>query len=182
MKRKLSIIFLLISVTVSSQVKISGNVVDKNSESIPFANVVFENSIIGTVSDENGRFYLETEKNFETVEISFIGYETKKVQISRRDFDLKIVLIEASDQLDEVVIYSGRIKAKGNPAVAILKKIWAKKKQNGTYLFDQYQYDKYEKVEFDMNNIDSIMKNRKIFTGMEFIFENIDTSRITGKA
>jgi hypothetical protein len=182
MKRKLSIIFLLISVTVSSQVKISGNVVDKNNESIPFANVVFENSIIGTVSDENGRFYLETEKNFETVEISFIGYETKKFQISRRDFDLKIVLIEASDQLDEVVIYSGRIKAKGNPAVAILKKIWAKKKQNGTYLFDQYQYDKYEKVEFDMNNIDSIMKNRKIFTGMEFIFENIDTSRITGKA
>ena len=183
MKRKLSIIiFLLISVTVLSQVKISGNVVDHNNESIPFANVVFENSIVGTVSDENGRFYLESQDNFEAVEISFVGYETKKITIKSRDFDLNIVLTESSDQLDEVLIYSGRIKSKGNPAVAILKKIWAKKRQNGTHLFDQYQYNKYEKVEFDMNNIDSIMKNRKIFTGMEFIFENIDTSRITGKA
>ena len=138
MKRKLStIIFLLISVTVLSQVKISGNVVDENNESIPFANVVFENSIVGTVSDENGRFYLETDENFDIVEISFVGYETKKVSIKRRDFDLEIVLTEASAQLDEVVIYSGRIKSKGNPAVAILKKIWAKKRQNGTYLFDQ---------------------------------------------
>ena len=183
MKRKLStIILVLISMTIFSQVKISGTVVDINNESIPFANVVFENSIVGTVSDENGVFYLESSENYAVIEISFIGYESKKVAIKSRDFDLKITLTEASDQLDEVVIYSGRIKKKGNPAVAILKKIWAKKRQNGTYLFDQYQYDKYEKVEFDMNNIDSILKQRKIFNGMEFIFENIDTSRITGKA
>jgi predicted ribonuclease toxin of YeeF-YezG toxin-antitoxin module len=30
-----------------------------------------------------------------------------------------------------------------------------KKTQNGLYLFDQYQMEKYEKIEFDMNTIDS---------------------------
>jgi hypothetical protein len=40
-----------------------------------------------------------------------------------------------------------------------------KKRKNGLYLFDQME--KYEKIEFDMNTIDSAMKN-KLFRGMEF--------------
>jgi hypothetical protein len=170
------------TIVAFSQVKIGGVVVDNQNETVPFANVVFVNSTIGTVSDENGKFYLESEENFSEIEVSFIGYETKRITTNSRDLELRIVLKEADSQLDEVVIYSGKTKKKGNPAIAILKKVWEKKRKNGTYLFDQYEYEKYEKVEFDMNNIDSTMMKRKIFKGMEFIFEKIDTSRITGKA
>jgi hypothetical protein len=49
-------------------------------------------------------------------------------------------------------------------------------------MFKQYEYDKYEKVEFDLNNIDSAMTKSKLFKGMEFIFEKVDTSNITGKS
>lgn len=182
MKYKLTLLFLFIQIAIFSQVKISGTVIDANNESIPFANIVFVNSTVGTVSDENGKFYLESDENYDEIEVSFIGYETKTLKIQSRDFDLKIQLNEVESQLDEVVVYSGKVKKKGNPAIAILKKIWAKKRQNGTYLFDQYEYEKYEKVEFDMNNIDSTMMKRKLFKGMEFIFDNIDTSRITGKS
>jgi hypothetical protein len=48
-------------------------------------------------------------------------------------------------------------------------------------MFDQYQMEKYEKVEFDMNTIDSAFMKQKIFKGMEFIFNQVDTSKITGK-
>jgi hypothetical protein len=48
-------------------------------------------------------------------------------------------------------------------------------------MFKQYQYDKYEKVEFDMNTIDSAMMKSKLFKGMEFVFKNVDTSKVTGK-
>ncbi len=48
-------------------------------------------------------------------------------------------------------------------------------------MFKQYEYDKYEKVEFDMNTIDSAFMKNKIFKGMEFIFNHIDTSNVTGK-
>lgn len=41
--------------------------------------------------------------------------------------------------------------------------------------------EKYEKVEFDMNSIDSAFMKQKIFKGMEFIFKQVDTSKITGK-
>ena len=87
-----------------AQVKIGGVVVDQQNETIPFANVVFVNATIGTVSNENGKFYLESDENFNEIEISFIGYETKRLTIKSRDVDLRIVLNEADSQLDEVVI------------------------------------------------------------------------------
>lgn len=41
--------------------------------------------------------------------------------------------------------------------------------------------EKYEKIEFDMNTIDSAYMKNKLFKGMEFIFNQVDTSKITGK-
>jgi hypothetical protein len=41
--------------------------------------------------------------------------------------------------------------------------------------------EKYEKVEFDMNTIDSAFMKNKIFKGMEFVFQHVDTSKVTGK-
>jgi hypothetical protein len=41
--------------------------------------------------------------------------------------------------------------------------------------------EKYEKIEFDMNSIDSAFMKNKLFKGMEFIFNQMDTSKITGK-
>jgi hypothetical protein len=63
----------------------------------------------------------------------------------------------------------------------ILRKIWERKRKNGLYQFDQYQMEKYEKVEFDMNTIDSAFMKNKVFKGMEFVFKHVDTSKVTGK-
>lgn len=185
MNRKFRFLYILFSLVFTAsfaQVKISGVVKDEQNRAVSFANIVFVGSITGTVSDENGKFYLESSKTYTEIEVSFIGYESKIVPIKSRDFNLTITLKEVASKLKEVVILSGKVKKKGNPAIAILKKIWARKRQNGIYLFDQYQYEKYEKLEFDMNNIDSAFIKKKLFKGMEFIFESVDTSRITGKA
>ncbi len=173
---------LLFCLNSFAQVKISGVVIDEQNQSIPFANIVFVGSNIGTVSDENGKFYLESDKTYTQIEVSFLGFDTKKLSVKNRDYNLKIILTEAAAQLGEVFIYGGKVKKKGNPAIAILEKIWARKRHNGIYLFDQYQYEKYEKLEFDMNNVDSAFMKKKLFKGMEFIFEEIDTSNITGKS
>ena len=177
------LIFVLVTfVNVFAQVKVSGIVVDDQNNPVPFSNVIFKGSTKGTISNENGKFYLESEKNYKELEISFLGFETKVVALKQQNYNLKIILEEGRDQLEEVKIYSGKIKKKGNPAIAILKKIWAKKRKNGIYLYDRYEYNKYEKLEFDLNNIDDNLKNKKVFDGMEFIFDEVDTSKITGKA
>ncbi len=182
MKKILGILFFsLCSVSMWSQTKIGGIVVDEDNKPIPFANIVFKNASEGTITNDNGRFYYESQNTYTTIIVSFIGFVTQEIELTKRvNYDLKIILVEG-EQLDEVIVYTGKQSKKNNPAIDILRKIWAKKRENGINKFKQYEYDKYEKIEFDFNTIDSAMINSRLFKGLEFVFDDLDTSRITGK-
>ena len=180
-KLTLTIFLFFLMFYLSAQVKVSGIVVDDKGKPIPFSNIVFQGSTQGTISDENGNFYLQSDLSYKQLEVTFIGYEKTLVPLKRENYNLKVILKEETDQLGEIVIYSGKIKKKGNPAIAILRKIWKNKRRNGVYMYNKYQYDKYEKIEFDLNNVDEQIMDSKIFEGMEFAFTQIDTSAITGK-
>ncbi len=181
MKNTILILVLFFTSLIYSQTKVRGKVIDESGEPVAFCNIIFKNSIKGTTSDENGKFYLESKKTYPELVVSFMGFETKTIPLKAVNYGLEIVLKEEGANLKEVVIYSGKVKRKGNPAIAILKKMWKKKRKNGIYMYKTYEYDKYEKIEFDLNNIDEKFKKRKIFKGMDFVFEQIDTSNITGK-
>ena len=174
--------FLLVSASaVFAQTKVSGIVVDKSNQPIPFANVVFKGSSEGIVTNEDGKFYLESQKSYSILLISSVGFSEKEIILDKLvNYNFKIQLSEA-ESLSEVVVFAGKTSKKNNPALDILRKIWERKRKNGLYLFDQYQMEKYEKIEFDMNSIDSAFMKSKLFKGMEFIFDQMDTSRVTGK-
>jgi hypothetical protein len=164
-----------------SQTKVSGIVLDNSNQPIPYANVVFKGSNTGVVSNEDGRFYIESPNNFTELIVSFTGFPDKIVKLPKLvNFDFKVILTEGNS-LKEVKIFAGKTSKKNNPALDILRKIWERRRKNGLKMFKQYQYEKYEKVEFDMNTIDSAFMKSKIFKGMEFVFKNVDTSRVTGK-
>lgn len=176
------IITLFMISTAFSQTKLSGEVFDADGNGLPFVNVIFVGSNEGTITNENGRFYLESEGTWEQVRFSFIGFSNKIIDLDKKvNYDMRIILEEEAGALDEVVIFTGKTDKKNNPAVDILRKIWANKRQNGLRQFKQYEYDKYEKLEFDLNTIDSNLINSRIFKGMEFIFDQTDTSSVTGK-
>jgi hypothetical protein len=183
---KKNLLFLLFFLFVSAnvvfaQTKVSGIVVDKLNQPIPFANVVFKDSSEGIVTNEDGRFYLESPKTYTTLVISSVGFSEKEIILDKPvNYNFKIQLSEA-ESLSEVVVFAGKTSKKNNPALDILRKIWERKRKNGLHLFDQYQMEKYEKIEFDMNSIDSAFMKSKLFKGMEFIFDQMDTSRVTGK-
>ncbi len=165
-----------------AQTKVSGYVLDEMNEPVPFANVIFKNSTKGVITNENGKFYMEDDQTWETLIVSFVSYETKEVPLKKgANYDLKIILKEEVAALNEVVIVTGKQSKKNNPAIDILRKIWANKRTNGLNKYKQYQYDKYEKVEFDLNTIDSATIKSKLFRGMEFVFDQVDTSKVTGK-
>jgi len=165
-----------------SQTKVSGYVFDEYDQPVSFANIIFKGSTLGTITDENGRFYLESSETWSTLIVSFIGYEMIEVPLSKKvNYDLKFILKEQASQLDQVVIVTGKQSKKNNPAIDLLRKIWEHKRKNGLRQFNQYEYDKYEKIEFDINTIDSALIKSKLFRGMEFVFSEVDTSRVTGK-
>ena len=183
MNRLFSILFFFFVVlSVNAQTKVSGQVFDASDNPVPFANVVFKGSSVGVITNEEGTFYIEDENTWDVLKISFIGFQTQEIQLEKRvTYELKVTLEEEAAALDEVVIVSGKQPKKNNPAIDILRKIWANKRSNGLKQYKQYQYDKYEKVEFDLNTIDSSLINSKLFKGMEFVFDQVDTSRVTGK-
>ena len=181
--KKLFILLAFFALTHNcfAQTKVSGVVVDSSNEPIPFANLVFKGSTTGVVSGEDGKFYIESPENHTSLLVSFVGFPTQEVKLLKQvNYDFKIILKEGNG-LKEVKIYSGKTSKKNNPALDILRKIWERRRKNGLKMFKQYQYEKYEKVEFDMNTIDSAFMKSKIFKGMEFVFKNIDTSKVTGK-
>ncbi|GAA4031292.1 DUF5686 family protein [Flavobacterium cheonhonense] len=167
--------------SLSAQTKVSGIVLDNTNQPIPYANIVFKGSQVGVVSNEDGRFYIESPNNYTAIIVSFVGFPDKEVKLPKLvNYDFKVVLTEGN-ALKEVKIYAGKTSKKDNPALDILRKIWERRRKNGLKMFKQYQYEKYEKVEFDMNTIDSAFMKNKLFKGMEFVFKNIDTSSVTGK-
>jgi len=173
--------FLIFSLNFYAQTKVSGVVKENNNQPLPYVSVYFKNSSEGIITNELGKFYLESKSKHDTLVISFVGYADKFIPLkSNSTLDLNIKLEEDST-LEEMKIYVGKTSKKDNPAIDILRKIWANKRKNGLHKFDYYQYSKYEKVEFDMNSIDSAFMKKRIFKGMEFIFDHVDTSSITGK-
>ncbi len=86
---------------------------------------------------------------------------------------------EKVKDIDEVVLKGKNTKykkKKENPAYAILKEVWKRKKNNGLDKYKTYQFDEYEKIEFDLNNIDSAFMKKKIFNKMDFVFDYADST------
>ncbi len=178
----LAVPLFLLFISSFAQMRISGIVMDETGNPVPFANVIFTGSSEGTTTAENGQFYLESLKTFNSAEFSFLGYQRELVLLKPgNNLDLKVVLKEDTESLSEVYIYQGKTSKKDNPAIDILRKIWKNKRTNGVKKFDQYSFRKYEKLQFDINSIDSTFVNSRIFNGMEFIFDDLDTNSLTGK-
>lgn len=172
----------LAGLSVVAQTRVGGVVTDTGGAPVAFANVLFSNSTEGTITNENGVFYMESQKDYQEIEISFTGYKTVVLPLKKgNNTGLEIVMEDDYEQLSAVQVFSGKVSKKNNPAVDILKKIWKNKRRNGVNQYRQYQYHKYEKLEFDLNTIDSALINSRIFKDVKFIFEKIDTNSLSGK-
>ncbi len=92
---------------------------------------------------------------------------------------------EKESEIENVVIKGVKKykNKKENPAYAIMREVWKKKKSNGLLLHKDYQYKTYEKIDFRLDNIDSAFTKKRAFRGMDsIIFKYNDSSEIAGKA
>ena len=145
---------------------------------MPFVNVSFVGTTIGTVTDFDGNFFLETRTPGDSLSVSYMGYFPKRVAVKKGVFqELNFSLEPESFSLEAVVVKPGE-----NPAHKILRNIIKNKNRNNTDNLDSYSYESYNKIEVDLNNVDENMKNKKIFKQFQFIFDYVDTNAVTGKA
>ena len=69
-----------------------------------------------------------------------------------------------------------KLKKKENPAYEILQEVWKRKKSNGLGGYKDFQFEEYEKIEVDVTNIDSAFTKKKIFKGLDFMFQYADST------
>jgi hypothetical protein len=155
---------------------VSGKVIDAvTKEPLPFSPVMFVGTKSGAQTDLDGNYQLETYYSSDSLRVMVLGYapQTKKVKqgiSSVVNFELQA----ASSQTAEVTI---RPDDGPNPAIALMKKVIRNKKINNREKLDAYEYETYNKVEFDLNNITEKFQDRKIFKAFEFVFEDVDTTQ-----
>lgn len=181
----LSALLLAWSVQAQKVTRVKGQVLDaKTGETIPFADIGFRGTSIGVSTDENGEYSIETRFPSDSLECSYLGYEdqVKVVEIGRRnkiDFYLSDQTLELKTV--DIVAKKQKYSKKNNPSLEFAKKITKNRDKNRLKSLPFYSYDKYDRLSMDINNITEDFKDNKIFDGLEFMWEYIDTSDVNGK-
>lgn len=116
-KNILYILLLLtssISIAQQSELEISGLLLEEaNSQPIPYATIaLYKNDskeiLTGTTTDDNGKFNLNTSASDFYIEISFMGFKTKRItqfSVLNYKIDLGVIkLAEDNESLKEVVV------------------------------------------------------------------------------
>jgi hypothetical protein len=159
--------------------KISATVIDSiTEEPIPFANVIVKGTTIGATTDFEGKFSLKYQKEADTILVSVVGYKPYLLTVKIGSYnELTILLSQNVTQLAAVDIFPGE-----NPAHRIMRNVWENKDSNSMRSLDAYQYEIYNKMQIDMNNVSEKFQQRRFLKKFEFVFDHIDTSEVNGKS
>ncbi len=180
------LLFLLLGccVSVSAQ-NIQGVVTDSlTNEPIPYLSVFYEGKGVGSITDNDGNYKVETRKGWNKLTFSAVGYVTKVVNIIPGVTKNLNVRMRSDDiMLDEVVVKPKREKysRKNNPAVELMKKVIAHKKNNKLSENDYYQYNKYQKITMSLNDVTPEMLEKGMYKKMPFLKDQIELCEETNK-
>ena len=84
-----------------SQETLKGIVLDENNQPLFGANVFWFNTSVGTITDENGTFALKKSSETNSLIISYIGYETQRIDVTSNSIS---VLLKEAVTLKEVTV------------------------------------------------------------------------------
>lgn len=180
------LLFLLLGccISVSAQ-NIQGAVTDSlTNEPIPYLSVFYEGKGVGSITDNDGNYKVETRKGWNKLTFSAVGYVTKVVNIIPGVTKNLNVRMRPDDiMLDEVVVKPKREKysRKNNPAVELMKKVIAHKKNNKLSENDYYQYNKYQKITMSLNDVTPEMLEKGMYKKMPFLKDQIELCEETNK-
>ena len=107
--KKVCIILLVAWMTLplaAQSIALKGTVYDGSmgdgKEPVIGANITIKGSTTGTITDFDGYFELNVDKGA-TIVVSYMGYKTQEIKITNQT-DLTVMLMEDSEELDEVVV------------------------------------------------------------------------------
>lgn len=171
----LFISFLFISFSAFSQKTIvTGKVTDSDTgDGVPFANVYFDGTTIGTSTDFDGFYKIETDKATDSLVVSYVSYQVRKKAVKKgvtQNIDYQ--LAPSEEMLKAIVITSGK---RENPAWEYLRGLLDHKSENDKRRLSAYEYDAYSKVELDVDNISDKFKEKKLVKQIIGVVDSVES-------
>jgi len=151
---------------------IKGRITDASSgDPVSFANIAIKSSLAGTTTNFDGFYQLSYTPPADSLIVTYVGYGTKSKAIAQNQAEqtIDIQLAPTSQQLREVNIFAGE-----NPAYPIMRKILANRKQNNSENLSAYEYESYNKIQIDIDNLSEKFRKRKAIQKMTHIVDKYD--------
>lgn len=141
LRKQLKAIFLLPALffcfAINAQTIVSGKITDSKGEPLVGASIVVVGTSTGVSADLDGMYRLETSlKPPFKVEFSFIGYNSKVLDVTTETAKLDVVLDENISTLDEIIVSASRRAEKVQEAPASVSVISAKTMQAASSAVD----------------------------------------------
>lgn len=179
MYKAIYLLLILLPLTTFGQLtKIRGRIIDKTTQlPLPFVNISFKGTALGVISDIDGKYYIETRTPTDSIAFSYMGYMQELRPVKKGQFqEINAELTPTAISLQEVVIKPGK-----NPALILLDSLNAHRDKNNPNRLEYWEAEVYNKMEFDVSNIDDKFRKNPLFKQFQFIFDYTDTSVISGK-
>jgi hypothetical protein len=158
----------------SQQTIVTGKITEASTGNvIPFAKIRFINSKIGTLSDSLGNYSLQTYYATDSLYFFFPGFKpvTKKIkkdqsqniniELQVMTTDIKQVDIRPPDEL---------------PSTRLHKLVVANKAINNKEKLDAYEYELYNKIQLDLNNIGDKFTENGIVKRLDVVMDYLDST------
>jgi len=153
-------------------------------EPVIMASIFLKGPNTGCSTDDKGQFYLSTRERVTTVRVSAVGYTSQELPITLNTTnDMHISLASSSVALSEVVVKRKREKysKKDNPAVALARRLIARRNQGDPRKRPYYSYTQYERVTYGLDNfVDDTIENHAL-DRYRFLHEYTDTVEASGR-
>ncbi len=143
---------------------------------MPFVSIIGVGTTQGTVSDIDGNYTLSIDGHIDSIKAVYVGYKPTVLKIKQGATQIVNIGMASDNEMAVVDIHPGE-----NPAITILKQVYKHKDDNDKIKLDAYQYEVYNKLEFDLNNITPKMEKSKVMKPVKFIFDNIDSTNPSEK-
>lgn len=158
----------------SQTTTVEGTVTDAlTGEVMPFVTVRFQNAKVGAITDTLGKYSIETYYATDSLIFTFSGYlkVAKYVKLDEvQTIDVALPILTAD--YEEVVA-----KAPDEfPSTILHKKVIANKPINNKEKLEAYEYEVYNKIQLDLNNLNDKFEERGLVKRLDLITNYLDSA------
>ncbi len=167
-------------IAAAQTTRVRGTVRDFDTgEPLPFVGVYFDGTTIGISTDLDGKYSLETRSpEAKVLTASLIGYESLSLPVSPGSFkEINFRLKQDPKQLNAALV-----KPDNRYIKRILRKLDSSLSVNDPDNAPDWNARLYSKIEFDVQNLEELMRIKALDRNIGFVKEYTDTSAITGRA